>query len=576
MTLPRRGRHFLYRAAYPFALLILILTAWQVLAGTQIIRNTGDFARFGGTLFQIMAPLQLALVLFSAALWSAASVAAEKDRRTLDLILLTNLTSAQYVLGKLLGSLLMVWMLILAALPLFALSLFFGGISARQVLDVFVVTGATSLWGSSLGTTIALWREKTFQTLAITCTLIVLWVVFWEIVAGGAAGESWLSYSTQSWSQALSPWRAVLAATQPFESSSHGPGGVAAFVGCTLLMAACLALWGITRFRVWNPPREPGRARRLLDESEGRVDSASRALGSATVPRRARPVWTNPILWREVRTWAYGRKLLLVRGGYLALCAIAVAGLYALGRGEAGLSTVAVATALAPLFVLSLVLVNAQSVTSITTERDYKALDLLLVTDLTAREFIYGKLVGALYNTKEMIAAPLVLCAALWAAGGLTMENLVYVVVGAMVLYLFVAMLGIHVGLAYGHSPTAIAVSLGTVFFLFIGIATCMRVIVAFSGSFQVQLPPFLLFMVGGGLGLFLALGWRNPSPAILAASFLCPVATFYAITSFLLGQTLNVLLVTAGMYGFATAALLIPAIHEFDVAATRTTTAEE
>jgi hypothetical protein len=82
--------------------------------------------------------------------------------------------------------------------------------------------------------------------------------------------------------------------------------------------------------------------------------------------------------------------------------------------------------------------------------------------------------------------------------------------------------------------------------------------------------------MVGGGLGLFLALGWRNPSPAILAASFLCPVATFYAITSFLLGQTLNVLLVTAGMYGFATAALLIPAIHEFDVAATRTTTAEE
>jgi hypothetical protein len=71
---------------------------------------------------------------------------------------------------------------------------------------------------------------------------------------------------------------------------------------------------------------------------------------------------------------------------------------------------------------------------------------------------------------------------------------------------------------------------------------------------------------------LYVALGVRNPSTAIGLASFLCPLATFYAITSFLLEYTLGVFLVTAAAYGFATAAMLVPAVYEFDVATGRTT----
>ena len=139
-------------------------------------------------------------------------------------------------------------------------------------------------------------------------------------------------------------------------------------------------------------------------------------------------------------------------------------------------------------------------------------------------------------------------------------------------LYVFVAVLGIHAGMNYDNSRTAIATSLGTVFFLFLGVATCMRMMMAFSGSFQAQLQPFLVFMIGGGVGLYVALGARNPSTAIGVASFLCPFATFYAITSFFLDYTLGVFLVTAAAYGFTTAAMLIPAIYEFDVATGRTT----
>ena len=80
------------------------------------------------------------------------------------------------------------------------------------------------------------------------------------------------------------------------------------------------------------------------------------------------------------------------------------------------------------------------------------------------------------------------------------------------------------------------------------------------------------LFILGGGVGLYVSLGSRNPSPAIALASLLVPFATFYAITSFLLQYTLSVFLVTLLAYGFTTAALLVPALYEFDVAMGRTT----
>ena len=56
----------------------------------------------------------------------------------------------------------------------------------------------------------------------------------------------------------------------------------------------------------------------------------------------------------------------------------------------------------------------------------------------------------------------------------------------------------------------------------------------------------------------------------------LAPIATFWAITSFLLQYTLSVFLVTVFTYGFATAAMLVPALSEFDPAKGRTSGGEE
>ena len=101
-----------------------------------------------------------------------------------------------------------------------------------------------------------------------------------------------------------------------------------------------------------------------------------------------------------------------------------------------------------------------------------------------------------------------------------------------------------------------------------------MMIMISFSRSFETQLAPFLIITVFGTIGLFVALGLRNPSPAILTASAFLPFITFHAITSFALQHYLMVFLETATVYGFTTAAMMIPAIAEFDIAMGRTKTA--
>jgi hypothetical protein len=387
--------------------------------------------------------------------------------------------------------------------------------------------------------------------------------------------------SCQALAAAISPWQAILEAARPYVHARPGLGPFASPVYLFLVIAGALTVFlngvAIAMVRVWNPSRE------TAEGGESRVRGEEQPAGVAVEPRRqygsgtplaskSRRVWDNPVVWREIRTWAYGRKMIALRLAYLALLGLAAVSLC--GAGPAAVSGHGVFV-LAPLLLLSLVLVNAQAVTSLTSERDVGALDLLLVTDLTPQEIVYGKLGGVFYNTKEMVLLPMLLCVWLWLAGRLGFENLLYLLGGLAVLFVFAATVGLHAGMTYANSGVAVATSLGTVFFLFVGVSVCMRIMMAFSGSFHAQFLPFFAFMVFGGAGLYAVLGVRNPSTAIGAASFLCPFATFYAITSYLLDYTLAVFLVTVAAYGFTTAAMLVPAICEFDVATGRTTAEE-
>ncbi len=560
LTAPRQIQHFAARAGYVAALFVLMYTLGQVTFGWQQERQLGDLARFGAICFQVFSLLQLTLVVFFSLLFAAGNIAQEKDRKTLILLLMTDLSNRELVLGKLTASLLIVGVLLAVSLPAFALTSLLGGVEVQQIGWSLAVTAAAALAAGSWGTLIAFWREKTFQTLAYSVLGLVLFVGLVEALRVAAGPQT----VADEWLSLANPLRGLLLVIDPLATMSQS-GGVAShplsYVLTMLGLSAALSAFTIARLRVWNPSDQRSQPTAPEGVSEAKRKSTTRE------------VWHNPIIWREIRTSAYGRKVFVIKLAYL-IAFLAAAWFAAqaptdeliLGMiSPAGFGFVGVA-------LLSLMLINAQAVTSFTSERDAKTLELLLVTDITAKEFIYGKLGGIFWNTKEVIILPLLLVISFLVQGTLTAEDFLYVSLGFLVLVVFSAMLGLHGGISFDSSRSAIANSLGTMFFLFLGIFICMMLILEARSSFWLQLPSFLVFILGGAIGLSASLTHKNPSPALTMSAFILPFFTFYVITGYLLHETLGVWIVLTCTYGFTTLAMLIPAVSEFDVALGRTT----
>ena len=114
----------------------------------------------------------------------------------------------------------------------------------------------------------------------------------------------------------------------------------------------------VLRLRVWNPSRT------MADPRKETAETATRAA--------TREIWDNPIIWREICTRAYGRKTIFIKLAYLVVFAFAAA--YVFRAQQAGgdlvlgmISPSGFGFVMAGL--VSLLLVNAQAVTALTTER---------------------------------------------------------------------------------------------------------------------------------------------------------------------------------------------------------------
>ena len=616
LTAPRPLRFYAARALYAGLLFILMWTAWQVLVGWRETTSVGLVARFGGVLFQMFVLMQLTLMLFFAPLAAATAVALEKDRRTFVLLLMTDLRDVEIVLGKLLASLLQILSLLLAGAPVYFLCALLGGVSPMQIVEVLGMTAAAGLAGGCLGLVVALARDRTFQSLAMTVLSMVLAIALVEVISAMVPDLRLLGVPLHN---TLNPYRAAVSILHP---AAGGLGWISRasllFISASTLVSAGLLVLAVIKLRVWNPsknePREKsdeaesaietlvevaevpepalaavgaagGLARSVPEKPDGRpLPDREPETGDGTtglhVPRRThrrivktagpyRRPWNNPILWRELMTRAYGSKPLVIKAAYALIFALGVAYFYANPNLES--DPWRPAKALLPLAVLSLILVNAQGVTSLTSERDTGALDLLLVTELTPKEFVYGKLYGVLYNTKEMVALPILFTIWLWARGYLAGDNAVYLVVDFSLLCHFAAMLGLHSAITYTNSRVAVANSLGTIFFLMVGIGLCAFLILQSDKGFGRQLLSFMIFIGAGSVALYGSLGARNPSQAIFLVALLTPFWSFYCVISLMESYFTAAFLFSAGVYGFALLAMLVPAVSDFDIALGRT-----
>ena len=578
LTAPRRLRHYLLRSGYVAFLLVLIYTVRQATIGFQDTLFSGDIATFSSLVFGILALLQLTLGMFFATLFTAANIAQEKDRRTLILLLMTDMRSRELTYGKLFASLLIVGVLIAASLPVFCALRLLGGITWEQVFWVEAIVASTALAAGTWGCLVAYWRQKTFQTLAISVLGVVLFLALTE----GLVGVLGVNSAIGNLIVQASPYRALFSVLNPLSSTVTGVAQVSALPSVVFLLglALALSLFTVARLRVWNPSQALRQS--VLEEETQNPAAASvkpeHVVSKVTERRQHRAVWDNPVTWKEVVTKGYGRKIVFIKLAYILLAFLIGYGVVAAGGGSGALVLGMVspgAAAFLAIGVISLLLINAQAVTSISTERDSNTLDILLATDISAREFMTGKILGAIWNVREMILVPVILL--VWtlingSSATLSVENLAYLVIAYSVLCLFSIMLGLHAGLTYDNSRAAIGHSLGTMFFLFIGIFVFMLLLVEARSSFAIQMQSFIVFIGLGSIGLYSSLTYKNPSSALTIAAVMLPFLTFYAITDFLLGGSLGVCFWICVAYGFASIAMLVPSISDFDIVLGKTT----
>jgi ABC-2 type transport system permease protein len=113
----------------------------------------------GSQAFAAMAFFQLGLVCLFAPALAAGAISGERERQTLDVLLVSRVSAFGIVWGKLVASMAYILLLILTALPLFAAVFLFGGIDFQEFVLSQVVTVATAL---SLGA-VAIFFSALFQ-----------------------------------------------------------------------------------------------------------------------------------------------------------------------------------------------------------------------------------------------------------------------------------------------------------------------------------------------------------------------------------------------------------------------------
>jgi ABC-2 type transport system permease protein len=108
-------------------------------------RRGVSYAALGTGAFTTLAIVQLALVcLFTPGL-AAGAVSGERERQTLDVLLVSGVSALSVIWGKLVASVAFILLLILAALPLFATVFVFGGIDLEQFAVAQMITASTAI-----------------------------------------------------------------------------------------------------------------------------------------------------------------------------------------------------------------------------------------------------------------------------------------------------------------------------------------------------------------------------------------------------------------------------------------------
>lgn len=162
------------------------LTSYPALAThSKTSGDVGMLMSISVFIAQMIMALMLSLSL------NASTIASEKDQETFDLLNLTLFKSHEIVIGKFLSSTGFLFLLVVTALPIYALAFTFGGLSVEAFWQLAAVVAGMTLFISAIGVLMSLISEDVRTALGRSFFVLILL----GIVTGVAGGTLSASFS---------------------------------------------------------------------------------------------------------------------------------------------------------------------------------------------------------------------------------------------------------------------------------------------------------------------------------------------------------------------------------------------
>lgn len=515
----RRQRHLWLRFAYLLTLVgVVLLKLIFPLTGGE--SSLSELAKSASQTFKWASTVQLGLMCFLAPAFAASAITQERDAQTFNILLSTPLSSAQIVFGSLMSRLYFVLVLLLAGLPIFLMTMVYGGVTTSQIVKSFALAATTAVLTGALAIFIAMSSVGTRRTIfsfylviglyLFGVYLLGLWPRTWIDAAAANVSGRKMSYLT-----ALHPFLSLEVALNLVDAPPEGRlmthGAIVRYAlaypwAAYLVWTSALALLLTSASIVF--------VRRGVKTGEMTFwrSVASRFTRETTGDRTRAPrtVWANPVAWREARTKAAGGGLTrwtIILGGFVACVALFVYylnGTLQTSEVPRWLSAVVIIQ-----FGIVLIIATNTAATSLTREKETKTLDILLTTPLTSRYILWGKLRGLVSFAAPMLLGPFVVLLLFGTYGAIREESppavwfeSVLLLGGLLVVYTALAcVLGLRVSLTSRSNATAVMASLGLLIIL-CGIlsAAGTALISASRGEFAAFVAPFTPFTSIGSL----------------------------------------------------------------------------
>lgn len=417
------------RSGYLAALMLVLL--WHLLAGSGSgALGYRDLAQAGAASFASAAYVQLGLICVLGPAFVAGAIARESDPRTWDVLLTTPMGALEIVLGHLLGRVFFALALLASGLPVFALTQYFGGVSGQTLVESYAVAGATVVAVGSVAIMLAACRAGGRRMAALFYVAVV------GYLAITAAGDAWLRHVARLGAGASGTGASILTATNPFLALSAAlnpsafalpaegealvwanarwtPGPLSRWAMSQPVAAWCL---GSMLVSVVMMALAAGTVRQggLIAWLRGEQRAERRGMRRWSVwpgRRRDRPVWMNPVAWREAVARHATPARLLTRWGFVAVGVIwagAMPWLYHTGRFTLADFRLALLTTVLAESLLAVLIATHMSATAVTREREDGTLDLLLITPLTPQQYVGGKVRGLMAYLGPILAVPVI------------------------------------------------------------------------------------------------------------------------------------------------------------------------